>query len=160
MQKGLKITFILVPTLFGTFSIYQIWSSSSLSTLSFYVTSLLFSRSIAITKLVASAKYPLIKEKLVLVRLMLRKGHIYANESPSLCMVTTWSFSYILHTSYRDPWWRQEKSRYQWSTASARGKRGPSLAGTLVTPAGHPGTGDWRSAAVIQVPLEMPPENL
>lgn len=102
----------------------------------------LFSRSVAITKLVASVKYRLIKEKLVIVRFMLREGNVYANESPSLCLVTTWTFSYILHTSYRDPWWRQVRSSYQWSTASARGKRGPSLAGTLVTPAGRPGTDD------------------
>ena len=93
----------------------------------------------------------LYKEKLVIVRLMLREGHVYANESPSLCMVTTWTFSSILHTSYRDPWWRQVKSSYQWSTASARGKRGPSLAGTLVTDGS-------RSAAVIQAPSEIPLE--
>lgn len=143
MQTGFKITCISV-LLFQTFFSFYYLPDMKLKVI-FNSELLCHLRLITITKLVACTKYPLIKEKWVIVRLMLREERVYGSESPSLCIITTWTFSYILHTSYRDLWWHQAKSSYQWSTASAKGKRGPFLAGTLVMPAGHPwacGTGD------------------
>lgn len=90
------------------------------------------------------------REEMAVVRFVYKRGaSLWEWQSPALHIVTTWIFSYILRVSFRDPWWHQVKSSCQWSTASAKGKRGPcpSLEGTPVIPAGHPqahGTADWR----------------
>lgn len=78
----------------------------------------------------------------MIVRFMLREGNVYANESPSLCVVTTFGLSLTSFTLLRGSVVASGEKQLPWSTASARGKRGPSLAGTLVTSAGRPGTDD------------------